>query len=100
MHKTNLTRFVSVNKGLALGARALGMGGAYTGIANDYSAIFYNPAGLGQIKRMEFNLGFDFYQYNSNAAYLNTTQKAMNSRTAIQSSWIRDAVPDLSRQFL
>jgi long-subunit fatty acid transport protein len=72
-------------QGLGVGARALGMGGAYTGIANDYSAIFYNPAGLGQIKRMEFNLGFDFYQYNSNAAYLNTTQKAMNSRTAIQS---------------
>jgi long-subunit fatty acid transport protein len=72
-------------QGLGIGARALGMGGAYTGIANDYSAIFYNPAGLGQIKRLEFNLGFDFYQYNSNASYLNTTQPALNSRTAIQS---------------
>ncbi len=72
-------------QGLGLGARALGMGGAYTGVANDYSAIFYNPAGLGQIKRMEFNLGFDFYQFNSNATYLNSTQNATNSRTAIQS---------------
>ncbi len=71
--------------GLGVGARALGMGGAYTGIANDYSAIFYNPAGLGQIKRLEFNLGFDFYQYNSKASYLNTTQPAVSSRTAIQS---------------
>ncbi len=72
-------------QGLGIGARALGMGGAYTGIANDYSAIFYNPAGLGQIKRMEFNLGFDFYQYNSAATYLDTKQDALNSRTAIQS---------------
>lgn len=72
-------------QGLGIGARALGMGGAYTSIANDYSAIFYNPAGLGQIKRMEFNLGFDFYQFNSSASYLNTTQNATNSRTAIQS---------------
>ncbi len=72
-------------QGLGIGARALGMGGAYTGIANDYSAIFYNPAGLGQIKRMEFNLGFDFYQFNSDASYLNTLQSATNSRTAIQS---------------
>jgi len=72
-------------QGLGIGARALGMGGAYTGVANDYSAIFYNPAGLGQIKRMEFNLGFDFYQYNSAATYLDTKQDALNSRTAIQS---------------
>ncbi len=72
-------------QGLGVGARALGMGGAYTGLANDYSAIFYNPAGLGQIKRMEFNLGFDFYQYNSDATYLGTRQTALNSRTAIQS---------------
>lgn len=72
-------------QGFGIGARALGMGGAYTGIANDYSAIFYNPAGLGQIKRMEFNLGFDFYQFNSDAFYLNTLQSATNNRTAIQS---------------
>ncbi|MCS6989715.1 MAG: outer membrane protein transport protein [Chloroherpetonaceae bacterium] len=72
-------------QGLGVGARALGMGGAYTGVANDYSAIFYNPAGLGQIKRMEFNLGFDFFQFNSDASYLNATQRATNSRTALQS---------------
>lgn len=72
-------------QGLGVGARALGMGGAYAGVANDYSAIFFNPAGLGQIKRMEFNLGFDFFQYNSEASYLNASQNATNSRTAIQS---------------
>lgn len=72
-------------QGLGVGARALGMGGAYAGLANDYSAIFYNPAGLGQIKRMEFNLGFDFFQFNGEASYLNAKQNATNSRTALQS---------------
>lgn len=72
-------------QGLGIGARALGMGGAYTGIANDYSAVFYNPAGLGQMKRLEFNLGFDFHQFTNNTFYLNTSQSAVNSRTAIQS---------------
>ena len=30
-----------------VGARAIAMGGAFTGIANDSSAVYYNPAGLG-----------------------------------------------------
>jgi len=28
------------------GSRAIGMGGAFTGLADDYSAVFYNPAGM------------------------------------------------------
>ncbi len=31
------------------GSRALGMGGAFTAVADDGSAIYYNPAGMGQI---------------------------------------------------
>jgi hypothetical protein len=40
--------------GIGVGARALGMGTAYTGIASDYSAIYWNPAGLAQLKYGEF----------------------------------------------
>jgi len=32
-----------------MGARAMAMGGAFTGVADDVSAIYYNPAGLAQI---------------------------------------------------
>ncbi len=31
---------------IPIGERAIGMGGAYTGIANDPSATYYNPAGI------------------------------------------------------
>lgn len=31
------------------GARALGMGGAFTAVADDGSAIYYNSAGMSQI---------------------------------------------------
>ncbi len=37
-----------------LGARALGMGGAYTAVANDATALVYNPAGLARVIRIEF----------------------------------------------
>jgi len=40
-----------------VGARAMGMGGAYIAVANDATALFYNPAGLARVKRIEFSGG-------------------------------------------
>ncbi len=34
----------------SIGTRALGMGGAYIGLANDYSAVYWNPAGVATLK--------------------------------------------------
>ena len=36
-----------------VGPRAGAMGGAFVGLADDYSAIYWNPAGITQIKGME-----------------------------------------------
>lgn len=49
-----------------VGARALGMGGAYTGIASDYSAIFWNPAGLAQLTHGEFFTGLSILSNGDN----------------------------------
>ena len=38
---------------IGLGARAMGMGGAFVAVANDPSAIYWNPAGLASIVRRE-----------------------------------------------
>ncbi len=38
---------------IGISARAMGMGEAYTAIANDVSAVYYNPAGLTQIYSRE-----------------------------------------------
>jgi long-chain fatty acid transport protein len=38
----------------SLGTRALAMGGAFVGLADDYSAIFWNPAGIAQFKTKYF----------------------------------------------
>ncbi len=39
--------------------RALGMGDAFVAVANDYNALFYNPAGLARREDGELNLFFD-----------------------------------------
>lgn len=36
-----------------VGARAMGMGGAYVAVAEDFSAVLWNPAGLAQLRRIE-----------------------------------------------
>jgi long-subunit fatty acid transport protein len=46
--------------GFGVGARAMGMGNAYTGVASDFSAIYFNPAGLAQLTRGEFSMGMSY----------------------------------------
>ena len=41
---------------IGVGARALGMGGAYVAVADDSTASYWNPAGLTAIKHMEVEL--------------------------------------------
>jgi len=42
-------------------ARAIGMGNAYTALSDDASAVFYNPAGLIQVKSKEISTTYMSY---------------------------------------
>jgi tetratricopeptide (TPR) repeat protein len=57
---------------IEVGARPVAMGGAFTALADDASGIYYNPAGLGQLKRSEaaftHNRWFEQIKYNYFAA--------------------------------
>lgn len=39
---------------IGVGARALGMGGAYTALADDVNSLYWNPAGLSKLEKREF----------------------------------------------
>ena len=40
---------------IGVGARGLGMGGAYTALADDANALYWNPAGLVRLEKREFS---------------------------------------------
>jgi hypothetical protein len=42
--------------GVGVGTRALGMGGAYTALANDATAMYWNPAGVTRVKGVKWAL--------------------------------------------
>ena len=44
--------------GLGVGARAIAMGSAYTAVADDLTAVYYNPAGLAQVEKHALFLGY------------------------------------------
>ncbi len=50
-----------------LGVRAMGMGGAYTAIAEDFTATFWNPAGLAQITKRQVCAAFLRNTYDNKA---------------------------------
>ncbi len=50
----------------SLGTKALSMGGAFVGLADDFSTIFWNPAGIAHFKNKYFGFyGTDIIPYGS-----------------------------------
>lgn len=65
---------------LMLGSRALGMGGAFIGTADDWTAIYWNPAGLA--KQENWELGASLY----NSHYTSTDGNSISNHDAPQMS--------------
>ena len=75
------------------GARALGMGGAYAGVADDYSAIYWNPAGLAQIRKMEFWMELTHTRFSNDILYQGSPSSATNNATRFNSLGMVFPVP-------
>lgn len=63
------------------GARAMALGGAYSAVAEDYTAVYWNPAGLAQIRKMEFYGGLSHLSMNNRIGYHGTTTENTNGFT-------------------
>jgi len=61
-----LRPFIGVS---GLGARALALGGAYTAVSNDYTATFWNPAGLTQINKSSVYSSMGHLMHDADISY-------------------------------
>ena len=77
----------------AVGAKALGLGGAYTGIADDYTALYYNPAGLGQIQNSQFFGSLGNLSSNDQITHLGINYSESSSYTKLNSLGLVIPVP-------
>jgi len=67
------------------GARALSLGGAYLSIAEDYSAIYWNPAGLGLLRSNELFTSLAHNNRNIETSFLNRGTDNTQSKTSFGS---------------
>lgn len=75
------------------GARPLGLAGTYTGIADDYSAVWWNPAGLTQVKRIELQGSLSRTGYSNNTNYYGGTRVGSTSGIRINNAGVVFPVP-------
>lgn len=55
---------------IGIGARAIAMGGAFSALADDGTALYWNPAGLVQIKKIELSTTYNVYFQGIKQGYL------------------------------
>lgn len=73
---------VSLGKKTGVGARALAMGEAFTAVADDYSALYYNAAGMTQLSRSELGLNLSYGLYQNSAGI----DGALSNRRSLEST--------------
>lgn len=59
-----------------VGVRAMGMGGAFAGVADDFSALYWNPAGLVQLRQFEVSTGFSRNDFSDKSNQAGTPASA------------------------
>lgn len=76
-----------------VGARAIGMGGAFTAVGDDYTASYWNPAALAQIRRFEVLASLSHSLLENNASGVGLRVKDEASFTRVNSLGFAYPVP-------
>ncbi len=82
---------------IGVGARALGLAGAYVAITDDGTASYWNPAGLADLSRHQLQFSHTrLFDHLANHHFANCSIR-LGPVTGLAVSWIRLAVDDIPR---
>jgi hypothetical protein len=76
-----------------VGARAMGMGGAAIAVSEDFSALYWNPAALAQVRRIEICGGLSHQRYTCQTTYCGNDAKDRESNTRLNAIGMVFPVP-------
>ena len=78
----NLHELNGSDLGLGVGARAMSMGGAFSALADDASALYWNPAGMTNMKNGEemFHVDTDPVRYSFKAIVFHPGKRDVSHR--------------------
>lgn len=63
---TSVFNFMKID----VGARPMSMAGAFTGVANDESSLYYNPAGVVKLEGRHYMAGYHNYTFGMQSGFL------------------------------
>lgn len=86
-----------VGNTFGVGARTMGMGGASLGLADDFTALYWNPAGMAQIQKFEFFSSFSHNRANADT-YFSGDETTGTSRSQMRPNSIGFVYPLETRQ--
>lgn len=89
----------NVQEVFGLSPKAIGMGNAFSSIADDFSACYYNPGGLAQHAHHRLYLGYAFSQPRLKQYLLSAPAAANATETVHFRSMLFGALVDLTRVF-
>ena len=75
------TEEIAVGNTFGLGARAMGMGGAFVSIADDFTTLYWNPAGLAQIRKFELFTSFSHNETDAETQFSQARQATVADRS-------------------
>ncbi len=76
---------------VGLGARPVAMGEAFTAVADDGSAPFFNPAGAAWVKKKVFGASYRFLEFDRRHGYLSLIVP-VQGEAALGFTWINSSV--------
>jgi len=73
---------------IGIGAKATAMGGAFTALADDGTALYWNPAGLAQIEKTEILAMYNMHFQEVNQGYLSLAFPFLGGEAGLSANYV------------